>query len=153
ISMIFLAQKFYYNHKDIARSEKILITKNKEAEELKFFEQRILDLQSRMAQREQLQVIIDTFKVGSGRWINLLHQIDDYDLKKSNMWVTSILLSDQGINLTGVSLGRKSIPDFSQNLSNSNIKNILNQRIREKKINVFEIIADPEKFGYQVSLK
>ncbi|MBU2446742.1 MAG: PilN domain-containing protein, partial [Bacteroidetes bacterium] len=84
---------------------------------------------------------------------NLLHQIDDYDLKKSNMWVTSILLSDQGINLTGVSLGRKSIPDFSQNLSNSNIKNILNQRIREKKINVFEIIADPEKFGYQVSSK
>lgn len=153
ISMIFLAQKFYYNHKDIARSEKILMTKNKEAEELKFFEQRILDLQSRMAQREQLQVIIDTFKVGSGRWINLLHQIDDYDLKKNNMWVTSILLSDQGINLTGVSVGRKSIPDFSQNLSNSNIKNILNQKIREKKINVFEIIADPEKFGYQVSLK
>jgi hypothetical protein len=153
LSMIFLAQNFYYNHKDIARSDKILMTKNKEAEELKFFEQRILDLQSKMDQKENLRVIVDTLKVGSGRWIDLLNRLDEYDLKKNNMWVTSILLSDQGINLTGVSVGRKSIPNFSQYLFNSNIKNILNHKIRDKKINVFEIIADPEKFGYQVSSK
>jgi len=153
IVMVFFAQKFYYNHKDIARSEKILTTKNKEASELIFYEQRIIDLQSKMTQKENLQVIVDTLKIGSARWIDLLHQLNDYDLKKSNMWVTSILLSKNGINLTGVSVARKTIPDFSQHLAQSDIKNILNQKIREKKVNVFEIVADPEKFGYQASLK
>lgn len=145
--IFFMGQKFLQNQKEILRYKNLIESKQLLIASNDTIGQNIAKLKTENEKRKAIQFTLDTLTLGAERWTDVIKKIQNFELDKKNMWITNLALTNDGINIKGASLSKKIIPEFSLYLNEANVKNILNQKIRNKRVNIFEINAEPRKFG------
>ncbi|MBU2584990.1 MAG: hypothetical protein KKH32_06635 [Bacteroidetes bacterium] len=149
LMVVFFTQRFVGNNKEIAKiqsqvdNKQIVIAENAEMVE------RVEQLQWRIESGLSIQQTLDTLVQGAEMWTNILKKIQEFHPESKKIWITNIAATDAGVNIQGVGINRHIIPDFSDFLDNSILKNIISQEIRERGVNKFEINMNPEKYGYR----
>ncbi|MBM4175502.1 MAG: hypothetical protein FJ213_04925 [Ignavibacteria bacterium] len=149
LMVVFFTQRFVGNNKEIANvqsqidNKQLVITENAE------MVSRVEQLQWRIESGLQIQQTLDTLVQGAEMWTNILKKIQEFHPESKKIWITNIAATDGSVNIQGVGINRHIIPDFSDYLENSILKNIISQEIRERGVNKFEINMNPDKYGYR----
>lgn len=149
LMVVFFTQRFVGNNKEIANIQSQVDNKQLVIAENAEMVDRVEQLQWRIASGLSIQQTLDTLVQGAEMWTNILKKIQEFYPESKKIWITNIAATDAGVNIQGVGINRHIIPDFSDFLDNSILRNIISQEIRERGVNKFEINMNPEKYGYR----
>lgn len=149
IAVVFYTQKYISNNNELVRlksdiqSKQLLIAENAELVD------KVNQLASRIEAGIKIQKTIDTLIVGAERWTEILLKIQEFQPHKRRIWITTIAANEQDVRIQGMGINKYSIPDFSDYLDKSLLKNIITQELREREVNKFEINMNPKNYGYR----
>ncbi len=149
IVVVFFTQKYVSNKSKVdnlqneINNKQLLISENAE------LVSKVEQLEWRIEAGQRIQQTLDTLIQGAERWTTILKKIQEFQPENKKIWITNIAATMEGVNIQGVGINRHIIPDFSDFLDKSILKNIITQEIREKGVNKFEINLNPEKYGYK----
>lgn len=92
----------------------------------------------------KLKKTINALILDAERWSETLLKIHEFQPHKRGIWITTVVTNEQYVKIQGVGI---IIPDFSDYLDKSLLKNIITQELREREANKFEINMNPRNYG------
>ncbi|MEG8946651.1 hypothetical protein [Rosettibacter firmus] len=103
--------------------------------------QEITPLDNRIRNFDATQAILDSASAGAGIWNKNLNKISDFIERRRNFWISRLeMASPNEIKITGYSLSRSVLTEFSELYPSAIIKNINFETIREK--NAFSFVIN-----------
>jgi hypothetical protein len=101
----------------------------------------ISELQGKISNFSQTQIILDSASVGTGIWFNTLESISHFIGLRKNIWLTKLSTSDNGdIALEGYALNRNILTEFAYSIETAELKSVTYEALREKNAFKFDII-------------
>ena len=101
----------------------------------------ISELQGKISNFSQTQIILDSASVGTGIWSNTLESISHFIGLRKNIWLTKLSTSDNGdIALEGYALNRNILTEFAYSIETAELKSVTYEALREKNAFKFNII-------------
>jgi hypothetical protein len=149
LMVVFFTQKYIGNNKERDKIQAQIDNKQLVIAENAEMVSRVEQLHWRIDAGLRIQQTLDTLVQGAEMWTNILRKIQEFHPESKKIWLTNIAATDGSVNIQGVGINRYIIPDFSDFLDNSILKNIISQEIRERGVSKFEINMNPEKYGYK----
>ncbi len=108
--------------------------------------QEITPLDNRIRNFDATQAILDSATAGAGIWNKNLNRISDFIERRRNFWISKLeMTSPSAIRITGYSLSRNVLTEFTEIYPSAVIKNINYEPIREKSAFSFVINFELQK--------
>lgn len=93
---------------------------------------RITDLENKISGFGQTQSILDSASVGTGVWSNLSEHFSSFCGAKQNIWITKLGAADNNVIVEGYALSKRSPTELAYTISDSKLKGIFAESIREE---------------------
>lgn len=152
LPLLFLAA-FYFTftilsqYKEIDQNE----LKIKNLTELQIQNQTIIDsmtvISGKVENFGRTQAILDSASIGTEVWSKTIDKISTFVERRRNFWVSKIQTLDQRLIISGHSMSRKSLTEFTDFNNNAMLQNIIYDPLREK--NTFAFLLECDLFKEQ----
>ncbi|MDR3625881.1 MAG: hypothetical protein P4L45_03565 [Ignavibacteriaceae bacterium] len=140
----FITLKILMNQKDINQLDKQISEQTIRLRQNQAILNKISDLQGKISNFSQTQVILDSASVGTGVWSANLENISHYIGIRRSIWLTKLSKDDSGnITLEGYALNRSVLTEFAYAIETAQLKSITYEALREKNAYRFNIIFNP----------
>ena len=137
----FITLKILVNQKEINQLDKQISEQTVRLRQNQEILNKISDLQGKISNFSQTQVILDSASVGTGIWSSAIENISHFIGLRRNIWLTRLSKDDGGnITLEGYALNRNVLTDFAFSLDSAELKSITFEALREKNAYRFSII-------------
>lgn len=137
----FITLKILVNQKEINQLDKQISEQTIKLRQNQEILNDISNLQGKISNFSQTQVLLDSASVGTGIWSATLEEISHYMGLRRNIWLTKLSKDDAGkITLEGYSLNRNVLTDFAFSIESAELKSVTYEALREKDAYRFNII-------------
>ncbi|MDZ7319663.1 MAG: hypothetical protein ONB11_10935, partial [candidate division KSB1 bacterium] len=103
---------------------------------------RVQDLEEQIDKLTKRIILSDSLSYGSDRLLTFLELLNQTVLSTKSVWIDEIQSTTNGINLKGVALKRKSVPELSEALGVARIRKLTRFEIGGTKAFAFEMEVD-----------
>lgn len=93
------------------------------------------------------QSILDSASIGTEIWSNTIDNISTFVERRRNFWISKVQSSDERLIISGHSMSRKSLTEFTDFNTNAMLQNIIYDPLREK--NTFAFLLECDMFKEQ----
>ncbi len=143
LAAFYITQKILSNKKEMNELDSqitrqtILLRQNNE------ILNQIGELEGKISGFDQTQAILDSISIGSEVWTEVLKDFSSFFSTRKNLWLTRIA-KDQETTVTvdGYALDKNVLTDFAYSIQSAQLKNIMFEELRDKKIYKFTLTFD-----------
>jgi hypothetical protein len=136
ITLRILMNQKEINHLDIQISEQTFRLMQNET-----ILNNISDLQGKISNFSQTQVILDSASVGTEIWSNTLKNISHFIGLRKNIWLTKLTNDDNGsITLEGYALNKNVLTEFAFSIETAQLKSVSYEALRDQNVYKFNLI-------------
>ena len=137
----FITLRILMNQKEINQLDKQVSEQTIRLRQNQAILNQISDLEGKISNFSQTQVILDSASVGTGIWSSTLAEISHYIGLRKNIWLTKLTKEESGkIVLEGYSLNRYILTEFAFSIESAELKSVTYEALREKNAYKFNII-------------
>jgi len=137
----FITLRILINQKEINQLDKQVSEQTIRLRQNQAILNQISDLEGKISNFSQTQVILDSASVGTGIWSNTLEDISHYIGLRKTIWLTKLSKDEGGrVVLEGYSLNKNVLTEFAYNIETAEIKSITYEALRDKNTYKFNII-------------
>lgn len=140
-----LTTKMASLNKEVQNLESEYVAKQSHLETLQEPKKQLEELKLKLSSYENIMTQLDPLLIGTKTWSHFLTRVSNTARYIGGIWVTEIrTLSENRLSLTGYSLYRSRIPQFSNRLGNTVLNKVEVQEIRERTVYNFQIEIELE---------
>jgi Tfp pilus assembly protein PilN len=144
----FITLKILVNQKEINQLDTQISEQTIKLRQNQAILNKISDLQGKIGNFSQTQVILDSASVGTGIWSKTLEKISHYIGLRKNIWITKLAKDDAGkILLEGYALNRDVLTDFAFSIETAELKSVTYESLRERNVYKFNIVFNSSGTG------